>query len=608
MKKLFVLLMLCVAAEAKAQTKAKTKSPSKNQTKRGIINQNTGTETNTYLVVYDFAKKIYDTNFVHPRVHHPIVFKVKNINRLAYDVVITSRDSVLAVSDFPTGMEFKNSLKDTVALEAGEDPTKLPGPSIPALSKSDTNGDKKDVNTIELLESASKKSDLQNELIKYKDKLSNQSAEIVKLEKDSTFISNEIKDLTIRKDNDTAIEQFKTDSISKLKLVQESLTLKLKTLRADTLGSTAAIEKKAREIKEIVISEDAIAAYQKRFTSLNQSYLAIVREYQKMWQLYSSYNQLFVIASDPFLSYEKAVSCIKDTAYKIPSVEKIADYRTWVRFFYQSMNDFNKEYNEVIFDWSIAKYVNESGQKKLQEPFRELKKRVDQMAQIIKAKNPAPLIDKMYYIVTTLKDPSAYEMYSAPIQPSQDVVSFDVNIKERKSYLLHDAGNFNYSEFTRGGIRYDFSTGLVYSFGVADYTYRTEKAVGDSVKIIKNKSSNQYFPSIAAMFHASIRTWRLLNIGFTLGASLNTTDLDINSVFPGISLMIGRKEKIIFTAGPALKKVKYLSEKYDFNKSYLPEDLKSEVPTQSAFRIGAFVAVSYNLTKKQKSSFKIVKD
>lgn len=85
-------------------------------------------------------------------------------------------------------------------------------------------------------------------------------------------------------------------------------------------------------------------------------------------------------------------------------------------------------------------------------------------------------------------------------------------------------------------------------------------------------------------------------------------DLDINSVFPGISLMIGRKEKIIFTAGPALKKVKFLSEKYETEKPYPAEDFKSEIATQSAFRIGAFVAVSYNLTKKQKSSFKIIKD
>lgn len=230
------------------------------------------------------------------------------------------------------------------------------------------------------------------------------------------------------------------------------------------------------------------------------------------------------------------------------------------------------------------------------------------MAQMIKTKNPGALIDKMYYVVTTLKDPSAYEMVSAPIQPSQDVVSFDVSIKERKSYLLHDARNLNYSEFTRGGIRYDFSTGLVFSFGVADYSYRTEKTVGDSIMIKRNTSSNRYFPSVAAMFHASIRTWRLLNVGFTLGASLNTMDLDINSVFPGISLMVGRKEKIIFTAGPALKKVKYLSEKYELDKSYHSDEFKSEVTTQSAFRIGAFVAVSYNLTKQQKSSFKIVKD
>lgn len=295
MKQLLVLLMLCIAAATSAQTR--------------IINNNSGKETNTYVVVYDFAKKVYDTNFVHPRVHHPVVFKVKNINRLAYDVVITSKDSVLAVSDFPSGMEFKNPLKDTVALEGGEDPTKLPALSIPELNPSDTN--KTGGNTISLLDSARMKSDLKSELNTYNAKLATQKAEIAKLEKDSLAIINEIQNLAARPNIDSAQNQIRLDSIAKLQQVQQPFIQRLKILRVDTVGSGAEIDAITRRINAIGINEAAIRAYERKFTGLNQSYQSIVREYQKMWQLFSSYNQLYAIASDPFYRTKKRLHALK---------------------------------------------------------------------------------------------------------------------------------------------------------------------------------------------------------------------------------------------------------------------------------------------------------
>ncbi|MES1181848.1 MAG: hypothetical protein ABUL44_03545, partial [Flavobacterium sp.] len=80
---------------------------------KGIINRQYGSNTNTYVIAYDFAKKTYDTNLVHPRIHQPTVFRINNINRLAYDVSITSRDSILAITELPDGFELKSGKKDT---------------------------------------------------------------------------------------------------------------------------------------------------------------------------------------------------------------------------------------------------------------------------------------------------------------------------------------------------------------------------------------------------------------------------------------------------------------------------------------------------------------
>lgn len=62
----------------------------------------------TYVVVYDFKTGTYDKNLFRPKVDRPIVYKIININRLAFDVCVNSSDLIVAETDwFTSAAELK---------------------------------------------------------------------------------------------------------------------------------------------------------------------------------------------------------------------------------------------------------------------------------------------------------------------------------------------------------------------------------------------------------------------------------------------------------------------------------------------------------------------
>jgi hypothetical protein len=225
-------------------------------------------------------------------------------------------------------------------------------------------------------------------------------------------------------------------------------------------------------------------------------------------------------------------------------------------------------------------------------------------------KNPNQVIVNMITMVQYLGNPETYRIVSAPIQPTKDLVIFDVDIKTKKGLDYNNERKFTYKEYTKGGVRYDFSTGLVFGFGINDYSFTTENVtVGtdNMSRIIEKKNTNEYLPSIGAMLHVSLRSHRLVSFGLTVGASISTTELDLNSLYPGLSILIGKTEKIIITAGPALKKINYLKSDYEIGKLYPAGTLPATLETEPTYRQGWFVGLTYNLTNNQKSNYTIVK-
>lgn len=74
------------------------------------INRKTGRgKTNTYVIEYDFKSGYFKTNNQRIIVNSPVVFKITNINRLAYNVTVKAKDSVIGMSEMEGAYEmFKN--------------------------------------------------------------------------------------------------------------------------------------------------------------------------------------------------------------------------------------------------------------------------------------------------------------------------------------------------------------------------------------------------------------------------------------------------------------------------------------------------------------------
>lgn len=103
MKKLLILILsiLFLGNVAMGKNKRNSNSSYKLKNKKDVIKNskyNRGVDTtkyNTFIIEYDFKTGVYNSNNLKPTVGEPVIFKIVNINRLAYEVEIKAKDSVI---------------------------------------------------------------------------------------------------------------------------------------------------------------------------------------------------------------------------------------------------------------------------------------------------------------------------------------------------------------------------------------------------------------------------------------------------------------------------------------------------------------------------------
>jgi hypothetical protein len=562
----------------------------------------------TFEIVYDFKTKLYKKKLVYPIIDYPTVFVIQNINRLAYDVKIESKDSSLmevAASDFiktllPADTTTKvkdNSDKATGGLQDTAKPKqeipraqKVVGSGREQINKTDETAkpDKKNItnqitlsnaiaNQVALLEKT--KATLFDEQTKELE-LTNQqkSLERIRERNDSFYTKNKIN------------IDFAIDSLSTLITRKQREISKLAT---DTTNYSNEIKKLINQLDQSKKEAFKLRAELKKYKD------DVVSIYNKVEKLKTTYNHLLTIAKYPNTSHASAATELKNYIPK-----GINDFvATW-------NNEINKLTEAIqVFTIHYAEYTTSSIVATAYEGFSvvaDVKPYLDVVNQIDSARNKAnykKIIEDIHFIAISLSDIQNFKIVSAPIQPKKDMIIFDVNIKSRDTsrFFIHDNRHFKYHDYVRRGIRYDFSTGIALNFGLNDKTYRLAEMSGDStVQLIKNKDKNGPIPQIAGLFHTSIRTKTLTRIGFTLGTTLNTADFNISTVFVGFSTMFGRSEKYICTVGSSLRRTKVLDGKYEENQIFRKGTISETVLTEQAWRGGFFVAFSYNLTRNQK--------
>jgi len=146
----------------------------------------------------------------------------------------------------------------------------------------------------------------------------------------------------------------------------------------------------------------------------------------------------------------------------------------------------------------------------------------------------------------------------------------------------------------KGGWKIDFSTGIFLS-NIVNQEYVNKPSYEDdtvSGYYLVREDKHPFSYGIAGYMHAYWRNACNFNGAIALGLGIDqNTQVKI---MPGLSIILGRKERFIFNGGLVIGKSKQLSSVQD--ESHLYKD-KTDPIFFEQYKIGWFCGVSYNLAK-----------
>ena len=553
----------------------------------------------TKTVVYDFQKKEYTRSNVLPRVGEAIVFKIININRLAYDISIKSNDVAIVDEYFNDDIKTEGRASNTM------DNLRLATATLPIVSGVNTEGLKVKSPEVSNTDKTDRITKLTKALKDKETEITLEKAAIIKSEETLKLITKEIELLLVDGNTNDAI----VTKIAKKKkaLLDEEIALmkkkdSLSQLENDKISITT----------ELIDNKNTIEAADLTYETLKNEYKNILNQYSVLISNEMDYEEYRQFILNPLLNYKKYEEKVNDKNF---IYYKLYKYRTNITDFEKSIAAFNSSFAIAMNNYKIMDKLEEAPKANLRSNHQQIKNEVDNIKMAYDKIDLSTKLLKVESIHIILRDGKAFETASAPIQPFEDYVTFEVDIKSRNTIQMSeyvDNSKFTYMEYTRGGVRFDFSTGVVFNFGGNNNEYEIKDviAVEDGANVNKKEivltSKNDFTPMLAGMFHTSFRRSGMWAIGLTLGASLNVETFQLNSLFPGVSILIGKKQKFILTAGPSFRQVDVLKDNYETDTLYPIGDFSDTSQlTSKQFKIGGFFGITYNLTQKQRGKFKI---
>ncbi|MDR6570744.1 hypothetical protein [Chitinophaga ginsengisegetis] len=214
------------------------------------------------------------------------------------------------------------------------------------------------------------------------------------------------------------------------------------------------------------------------------------------------------------------------------------------------------------------------------------------------------LLDQKNLIVNSYKviNPVNYTIRQAAIA-DKDELKFDIKIEPKDNTICADPGiQTPIIVRTYGGFKLDFSTGFFLNFGnnnFFDQSYRLDSISGDpdNVKIEKNDNRNKVVPALGALMHAYYRTGWDFQPALAVGVSLSTGSTTKFNYHLGVSAAIGREQRFIASFGWTLTQATLLSSKYQEGQIVPKATMGTTVETESFYKWGNFLAITYNLTR-----------
>ncbi len=503
--------------------------------------------TNTYVIEYDFKSGYFKKNNQKIIVNSPVVFKIVNINRLAYEVRVKAKDSVIGVSN----MEGLTELFKKEQIENLE----------------------KQINTSDI-----NKSNIQPF-----------TAVVVDDFKGSENENKELK----KSINNFMIELSSKSSLSLNAIDEEEIKKALDSIENIKVGN---------KIDEDISNHLEL---QKKLTTL---YLKILEKYYIMLNLSKEYLHISSLINEPLLSSNDQIddSKLETIVLEFENNKIIKEDISLL------VNQFQSEYNAIKTNIQLGKSTNYGGVMKLNYISDNQNVVINHINEKINKINFDNLRNELIQLKNLLKTKNRnliFEYVSHPIQPFQDVVIFDVEIKKKKTdnNLIENSRKFSHKEFVRHGLRLDVSLGVAGSLHSDKYSYAVKMNQNNENVIMKNDKSI-FTPSFVGFFTASRRSATHFSCGFSIGigVSANEGSLTFDNFFVGPSLTVGKYERVTLTSGLSIKNLPVLNNGYQ-EGDIVPQQYTIENVSDKNYVPGFFISLSYNLTKGVKDNIKHMK-
>lgn len=578
--------------------------------------------TNTYVIEYDFGKGIYINNNLQLKVHNPTIFKIININRLAYNVTISSNDTILAETFMVD--ESEKSIKEATSdnnklLNASSDTfISTPKLDISALNQNEDFLDNKKGN----INNSNFFRDIKNtqkisEMVFEKEKLIQGLKEKnLKIE----FLKNEIK-------KDSIIILISDEIINK---TPKSDTLYLEKANANKTKTTSEIEDKSKSIteisKEVVelkvklqVKSDSINDVSKKINSFikkfNEDNIEFQEAFYELNQVYNSilklqdcFSDIKVVADYPYMNKTKFQNEFKTKCYEKAKII-LLQKETLIKFknFY---NQVGIKYSNLKYNPYLAEYLNYGGQTKVFAQADYLNELADKINGEVNDMNIAVTLQKMQHLLEYLDDDKTYQYFSAPIQPTQDAAIFKIKIQKRTDNHadITDEKSFKHTEFIYGGTRVDFSLGLaascfndtdIYEFGIDE----------NNSTVISKKSSSLIAPSLVGLITMSYRRTQYMSFGASAGLGIDVVNgkIQLSNFFAGPTILFGKYDRLFLSGGFSFRNVGQLKSGYNEGDVITTgtEDINKYLSEKYA--LGGFLSLTYNLTKGVRANYKRLK-
>lgn len=625
--KLLLIPILLIAGMAWGQEKNLTTLEKKYKTNfkkdapdslviKSLVNNNVNiNNTNTYTVEYDFKDGIYKRNNLKLKVNTPVSFKITNINRLAYDINISSKDSILAET-------FVQEDIVTVEGKSKNDNTNTEG--IKNADGVITNPKILGVEFINIHDIADEKKKDEKISEKIKKDL---TEEIPLINKLKVEIDNKIKELIELKDKKNIYEKDTIKLMDSLKIISNDKQEKIKNLKEKITKTQLSVETKNQEI---IQKQDSIAKIQtdienhtkilnEYIKKFNQDNLAVQTSFSRLRESYEVitklkhiYQEVIAISHDPYLSKE-----IYTTKYKSRIEEKaqyILKHKDSIFYFKGYYNDFNIKYSYLKYNPSLNDILNYGGQIKLYSQAEYLKELADNMHKYVNENNIFKIAETLEVLLPLFECDNTYEIVSAPIQPLNDVAIFDIHISSKgNNSPVSDKKKFRHREFTYGGVRLDFSLGLAASKFPDTPVYELGAVLdtqGARQTTIVKKSNDLTVPSLLGLATMSYRKTGYITFGGSAGLGIDVVNgkIQLSNFFIGPTILFGKFDRLFLTSGFSVRNVGQLKGGYS-EGNILPSGSNAiEDYITEKYKIGYFAALTYNLTKGARDTYKKIKE